>query len=184
MSFGFWLDEPPRRTLLRLWWAALLALLVALSISCGGEQLSGDGGGYQTVSVGSAFTCALTLSGQIRCWGQNEANEAKGLIESPTRGVYKAISAGYYGSCALRENGWLKCWGRWMVLPRCGSSQRSTWDGVMFARSGKRMDVSNVGVATVEDCPGFRAALLWMCQSQGRTDVPFAPMEHWSVGER
>ncbi len=92
---------------------ALLVIVGLLCSSCGTAQPVQPGeGGYQAVSVGSAFTCSLSVGGQIRCWGQDEAHEEKGLTDAPTRGTYKALSAGYYGSCALRDNGRLKCWGR------------------------------------------------------------------------
>ena len=94
--------------------AVLVVLVIVgmLSSSCGSEQPVRLGEGYQSVSVGSVFTCSLSVGGQVRCWGDNEAHEEKGLTDAPTRGAYKAVSAGYYGSCALRENGRLKCWGR------------------------------------------------------------------------
>ena len=83
-----------------------------LSSSCGSTQPVRPDEGYQAVSVGSVFTCSLSVGGQVRCWGQDRAHEEKGLTDAPTRGTYKAVSAGYYGSCALRDNGRLKCWGR------------------------------------------------------------------------
>ena len=91
---------------------ALLVMVAWLAGSCGTDDSAQAGDGYQAVSVGSVFTCSLSVGGQVRCWGQNEAHEEKGLTDAPRRGTYKAVSAGYYGSCALRENGRLKCWGR------------------------------------------------------------------------
>ncbi len=100
---------PVARTVVAL---ALLVIVGWLGSSCGTAQPIQSGEGYQAVSVGSVFTCSLSFGGQIRCWGQDEAHEEKGLTDAPKRGTYKAVSAGDYGSCALRDNGRLKCWGR------------------------------------------------------------------------
>ena len=66
---------------------------------------------YQAVSTGSVFSCGLRLDGSIRCWGRNEANEEKGMLEAPTEGTFVAVASGYYGNCALRDDGRLEVLG-------------------------------------------------------------------------
>ncbi|MEC7686146.1 MAG: choice-of-anchor V domain-containing protein, partial [Candidatus Thermoplasmatota archaeon] len=74
------------------------------------------------ISSGTDFTCAITNSGAVKCWGFNgygnlgdgttndsntpvEANHSTGM-----RAV--AISTPGYGVCALFENGSIYCWGQ------------------------------------------------------------------------
>ena len=73
------------------------------------------------IVAGHQHTCALTVSGGVKCWGWNGYGQlgdgsttnrftpvdAVGL----TSGVVK-ISAGYATTCAVLQNGNTKCWGR------------------------------------------------------------------------
>jgi len=65
------------------------------------------------VSAGLGHSCALTLNGEVYCWGDSAA-EQSGASASPSRVAQlpsKAIqiSAGL-GSCALLDNGDIYCW--------------------------------------------------------------------------
>lgn len=62
--------------------------------------------GYIAVSVGTAHTCAITVAGEIECWGDRTERRT----EAPA-GTYTAISAGHRHSCALSTNGEIACWG-------------------------------------------------------------------------
>ena len=78
------------------------------------------------VSAGGNHTCALTTSGNVKCWGVggegklgNGANDdsltpvdvhTSNTDPSPLSGI-TSISSGGYHSCALTDSGAVKCWG-------------------------------------------------------------------------
>ena len=75
---------------------------------------------YTTVSTGFTSTCARNTTGQILCWGGNNAGEIGNgnstpqytptLIDGGT--LYSSIAKGYDHTCGILTNGnTLKCWG-------------------------------------------------------------------------
>lgn len=72
-------------------------------------------------SSGVGHTCALTINGNVQCWGYNGTGQlgdgtttqrlkpvnVKGL----SRGSISAVAAGGTHSCALTKSGGVKCWG-------------------------------------------------------------------------
>lgn len=84
--------------------------------------VSGLSSGVIAVAVGEYHSCALTNSGAVLCWGDNEngglGNGATAAaIPTPvavsglSSGVI-AIAAGSLYSCALTSSGAVRCWGR------------------------------------------------------------------------
>lgn len=76
--------------------------------------------GVATVQTGASFTCVLTTTGGVKCWGYNHVNQlgdgttttrtSPTDVSGLTSGV-AAIDAGVYHSCALTTTGGMKCWG-------------------------------------------------------------------------
>ncbi len=72
------------------------------------------------VSAGYAHTCAVTLAGEVWCWGNNDNGQLGDgtfidrhvpvIVEGLTEKVI-AISSGRYYTCALTSSGGIKCWG-------------------------------------------------------------------------
>lgn len=62
--------------------------------------------GYIAVSVGTSHACAITVAGELECWGDRTERRT----EAPA-GTYTAISAGRRHSCALSTEGEISCWG-------------------------------------------------------------------------
>jgi alpha-tubulin suppressor-like RCC1 family protein len=79
--------------------------------------------GVASVGTGGWHACALTLDGQVYCWGQNERGQigdgqvnGTGDVLLPRKvtalGADVAqISVGFEHSCALMKNGSIQCWG-------------------------------------------------------------------------
>lgn len=81
-----------------------------------------DGGLPVQLSGGERHTCALTVSGGVKCWGDNGLGQlgdgqavasrlTPGDVPGLTAGVRK-ISAGMHHTCVLTNGGGAKCWGQ------------------------------------------------------------------------
>lgn len=84
-------------------------------------DVSGLGSGVRAVSVGEYHACALTIGGNVKCWGDNWffqlgttlINRSNTPIDVTALGNnIQAISTGSYHTCASTNGGGLKCWGR------------------------------------------------------------------------
>lgn len=58
------------------------------------------------MSAGGRHTCAITSSGNLQCWGDNDQHQ----VPSAT-GIFTQVSAGYEHTCAIKINGEVQCWG-------------------------------------------------------------------------
>lgn len=91
---------------------------------------------YQSVSVGgngsSAHSCAITISGLVKCWGSNTYGELgdSGVgtsyqslpVVADTAVFYKVVSVGNEHTCGVTTLDTLKCWGRNSNYRQLGTS--------------------------------------------------------------
>lgn len=107
-------------------------------VECWGDNIAGQLGDGSTVdratpvavvdleddvaaiATGGSHTCALTMTGGVKCWGANISGQlgdgggADSTIPVPVVGLpdgVAAITAGTYHTCALTIEGGVKCWG-------------------------------------------------------------------------
>ncbi|MCE7980822.1 MAG: hypothetical protein DYG89_06490 [Caldilinea sp. CFX5] len=117
----------------------------------------------QAVTAGGYFTCALTVEGEVLCWGANDEGQLGTLNTEnqptpvkvmtrdnvPLTGI-KAISAGAEHTCALTTQGGVKCWGR----NREGQLGNGTTDAKSFPVDvvGLSSGVKAIGVGYHHSC--------------------------------
>jgi E3 ubiquitin-protein ligase HERC3 len=76
------------------------------------------------VAGGLDHTCALSMSGVVKCWGDNFVGQlgngaapGAGISKTPvsvdlgTGRIAKSLASGYKHTCAILDNGSLACWG-------------------------------------------------------------------------
>lgn len=75
--------------------------------------------GVKAIAAGGHHTCALTGSGEVRCWGRNNYGQiGDGTTYLRTQPVpvrlpaqASSVTAGYAHTCAVRDDGTAMCWG-------------------------------------------------------------------------
>lgn len=74
---------------------------------------------YRSVHAGLSFTCAMTTTGQVACWGQNlykqlgDGSTTDRLTAQVIPGISgaRALAVGTSSACAVMSDRTLKCWG-------------------------------------------------------------------------
>lgn len=94
---------------LRSWFYPLL--LVMLGVAVCGQAIAADHAMVReagALDAGEYNTCTIMNSGNVYCWGWNNANQNY----PPANLKFVAVSAGYDHTCGVLADGKIKCWGR------------------------------------------------------------------------
>ena len=106
------------KLMLRAGIGAFLLVLAGCSPTSGGGAFPPTGA--IAISAGMDFTCALTASGGVDCWGRNpdgqlgDGTTTNRLTPVPVVGLSgpaTAIATGFQHTCALIAGGDVNCWG-------------------------------------------------------------------------
>lgn len=85
--------------------------------------VSGLSAGIRHIAAGAAHTCAVTIEGEVHCWGGNAHGElgagqaSAAPVATPTKveglpGPMMMVAAGRFHTCAVSPLGQAWCWGQ------------------------------------------------------------------------
>jgi len=125
-------------------------------------DVAGLGTGVRALSAGYYHSCAVTASGEAKCWGLNDectlgggySSTAGGLVAVSGLPAVQEVAAGAYHSCARTEAGDVKCWGRGNEAQLGRGSLSSSCAPVSVA------GLADASVRTIRTGPNHTCALL------------------------
>jgi alpha-tubulin suppressor-like RCC1 family protein len=158
---------------------------------CAPVDVYGLTSGIKSITTGIYHTCALTISGGVKCWGENPVGElGNGTYDdSPlptdvvglTSGI-TAIDAGDANTCALTNAGGLKCWGdnfNYQLGTGIGDKSNIPIDNSFFTANLKMVSVSSGLICVITNADKLKCwGHNWYGQvGNGTTDDAYSPVD-------
>jgi alpha-tubulin suppressor-like RCC1 family protein len=158
---------------------------------CAPVDVYGLTSGVQSITTGIYHTCALTISGGVKCWGENPVGELGNgtYTDSPlptdvvglTSGI-TAIDAGDANTCALTNAGGLKCWGdnfNYQLGTGIGDKSNIPIDNSFFTANLKMVSVSSGLICVITNADKLKCwGHNWYGQvGNGTTDDAYSPVD-------
>jgi len=116
--------------------------------------------GVSAIAGGEFFTCALTMAGGVKCWGDNTFGQLGDGTTSPRYTPYdvptfpsgvKAIATGYNSTCVLTSSSGVKCWG-YNVNGELGRGTKSTQEFAPADVKGLTSGVTGISAGLGQAC--------------------------------
>jgi alpha-tubulin suppressor-like RCC1 family protein len=157
--------------------------------------VSGLGSGVSAISVGASHSCAVLVTGAVKCWGNNQfgklgdgtktSSSTPVAVSGLSSGV-SAIAAGANHTCALLRTGGVKCWGDAGKTGDGSGQERVTPVDV----SGMSSGVSSIAAGFYHTCALLKSGTVkcWGSADRGATgdggggDAPGSAISNLSPG--
>ena len=100
-------------------WAVIGLLSVLGAAGCRESTGLGPGEAWQSLAAGYEFTCGLTRSGAVYCWGEGLGGQlgdssftsSAAPVAVAGRITFARLAAGWYHACGVTGSGVAYCWG-------------------------------------------------------------------------
>jgi alpha-tubulin suppressor-like RCC1 family protein len=131
--------------------------------------VTGLSSGVRAVSVGGTFACALTIAGEVRCWGSGTLGQlGDGLVSSSAIPITPAglangvtqVAAGAQHACALTAASVVRCWG-WNNYGETGDPSGATTTATPVDVSGLPANVVSIAVGGYHSCAITSGGAAW-----------------------
>ena len=141
-----------------------------------------------SVETGSSFSCALTASGGVKCWGwnyygqlgdgSNDTSSTAVAVSGLSSGV-TALRIGTHNACAVTSAGALKCWGNNENYQLGDGTQISS--NVPVQAAGLTSGVTDVAVGSSHTCALLSSGSVecWGYSGDGQTGEMGSPDTGW-----
>lgn len=125
---------------------------------------------FTSVAAGQAHTCGLTSTGEIYCWGSNDAGQlgVGGIDSNPHSNPaivkssvkFRFVTAGFRHTCGIGQDGAAYCWG-WNQFGQLGNGARTSSPQPILVSGGLRFVSLSAGATLTCGLTASGEAYCW-----------------------